>query len=741
MSFQSYKRKKQEVVELLKNIREKIPVEGVVKIVDQKIRNIENDRFIISIFGHFSNGKSTFLNALMGFGEEILVEDDLPSTAAITKLRAPESEDMLNKAQVIFTNGNKEIIDIKELGKYSAANEEYEVETQIKEVTLFLDSEYLKNGIEIVDTPGFNSTHTVHTEIAKNHVEKSDASIYMFSYDKPGADEEFKFLNYVNKYMNRIFFVVNKIDLCDKTENTVEKTVEELRSKLLIKKVNIEGKEIYPISAKLAKEAISEESEAKKKHSKFEYFKDALGNYLTSEDNLKDRLFEPLSVVQERLKAEREALQDKITACSKDNEELMKELENKKALIGDCEKELKEKKINIKNSVRNVIRNSKANFESSAVQIIDEIKEELSEINSEFDVALADFSGMAIGVYDKFIRNWNNIRINLEDDFIRIIEENIDNDRELQKMENRLTNIIHTSLDIEKIDVSDPAFDFKELDKIDKQIQKRKNEYDRNREKLTRCRNDKTKIDMLTEEKEKLERDIEKLVDKKEMRLESIGEARPVYGTKTVNNEKKRKGILGCIGNALFGPKVVREAESYVDYSSVEFVEKQREKIQSQYSVQVSAQEKKLESKIYEMMAMGDIENQLIDMEFESKEARRIYLDSINKGEEEKTKISQKIIKVSRDNYFKEIKKVCDEYVYTINNFLDNQRNLITNIIEKAIQGERKKLDNMKENLYSITTLANKTPEELQEEMKILYKQLDDVVYVMNEIQEYKEKM
>lgn len=741
MSFDNYKRKKQEVINLLKDIKEKIVDETSIKLIEEKMKNIEEDRFVISIFGHFSNGKSSFLNALMGFGEEVLVEDDLPSTAAITRLRSPENEDMLNKAEVTFSNGNKELIDIKGLKRYSTRNDVYEVETHIKEVTLFLDSEYLKSGVEIVDTPGFNSTYTVHTDIAKNYVDKSDASIYMFSYDKPGAEEEFRFLNYVNTYMKRIFFVLNKIDLCDKTENTVEKTIEDLRSKMLIKKVKIEGKEIYPISAKLAKEAISENSDAKKKHSRFEYFKDALANYLTSEDNFRDRLFEPLSAVQERLKIQREMIQETIVACNKDNEALIVELENKKALIMECEKEIKEKRINIRTSVRNVIRNSKTSFESTSLKIIDQVKEELSGVNSEFDVALTDFNAMAIGVYDKFTKNWGNVRNELEDEFTKIIEENIDDDRELKKIEDKIINIIHKSLDIDKIEINDPSFDFKELDKIDKEIQKRKNDYENTKEKLLQCRSDKKKLELLGEEKEKLEREIDKLNKTREVRLESVGEAKPTYGTKTVESERKRKGLLGAIGNGLFGPKVVSKSESYVDYSSVEFVEKQRGKIQNDYSVQIAGQQKTLEDKLYKMLVMGDIENEVLDIEYDNKETRQRYINALNKEDEEKQILAKKIIKVSRDNYFKEIKKICDEYTHKINNFLDDQRNLFSNVIEDSLQAEVRNLENLKENLYNITTLTNKTPEEVQGEMRILYKRLEGVTTGFTEIQEHKEKM
>jgi len=741
MSFQNYKRKKKEVVEVLNNIKGKLENEDIIKLIDEKIKNIEDDRFIISIFGHFSNGKSTFLNALMGFGEEVLIEDDLPSTAAITRLRAPQSNEMLNKAQVIFNNGNTEIIDINELGKYSATNDDYNVEFKIKEVILYLDSEYLKNGVEIVDTPGFNSTHEVHTEIAKNHVAKSDASIYMFSYEKPGSEEEFKFLNYINKYMSRIFFVVNKIDLCDRTENTIENTVENLRDKLISKDVNIEGKEVYPISSKLAKEAILEESQSKKEESRFEFFKDGLGNYLTSEDNLKDRLLEPISAVQTRLNIERELLNEKMSACSKDSEELAKEIELKKKIISDCEEAIKDKKRNINKEVRDVMNNVKTNFQQNAGQVINEVKNELNEINTEFDIALTDFSNMAIGVYDKIVRNWEVTRGNLEDEFATIIEENIDDDKKVDEIKNEIMDIIHKSLDIERIDVSDPKFDFKELDKIDKEIQKNKNEYDRTRNKLSECNNDRMKIESLIEQKESIEKDIRRLYDEKRTNLDSIGNAQVESGFKSNRVERNRKGIFGVVGNVLFGAKVTMEQEHFTDYTAVNYAKEQRQSVENEYSEKVDLQKRLYERKLNEMIVMGDVEGRLLDEEFENKEARKKYLQKLNSSDEIKNKMSAKLIKVSRDNFYKEIKNVCDEYVHKASIFLDGQRNLLINIIKEVINDEIKELDNKKESLYSITTLKNKSPEQLQEEFKILTLRLVNVTDAIDEVKKYKEKI
>lgn len=71
----------------------------------------------------------------MGFDNDVLVVDELASTATITRLKEPEYEEMANKAEVLYSNGEKKLIDLDELKTFSARNEKQEVEEAIKEVT------------------------------------------------------------------------------------------------------------------------------------------------------------------------------------------------------------------------------------------------------------------------------------------------------------------------------------------------------------------------------------------------------------------------------------------------------------------------------------------------------------------------------------------------------------------------------------------------------------------------------
>ena len=163
----------------------------------------------------------------------------------ITRLRyASEDEGICNKAEIEFSSGNTERVGIKDLGEYVARNNSREVETTIKQVILYLNSELLKNGVEIVDTPGFNSTYKMHTETALRQVEESDAAIFLFNCENPGKTPEIEFLKKIQKYMDRVFFLMNKYE---KSNSQGKEEMEDLKRKLKQQEIDMAGKEIYPM--------------------------------------------------------------------------------------------------------------------------------------------------------------------------------------------------------------------------------------------------------------------------------------------------------------------------------------------------------------------------------------------------------------------------------------------------------------------------------------------------------------
>lgn len=739
MSFEIYKKEKERVLSILKNIKGKLNDDQLIEFVQQKITSLEDDCFKIAVFGHYSSGKSKFLNALMGFKNQILVEDELACTATITRLREAKTSEMINRAEVIYKNRNIDVIDIINLPKYSARNKEFSVENNIDEVLLNLDSEYLKNGIEIIDTPGFNSAYSIHTDIAKNFIQKSDASIFLFAADQAGSEVEFEFLKEVNQYINRIFFIMNKIDLCKENNESQEEIIEDLREKMLEVGVKIENKIIYPISAKKHQESITEDSEEKRKEGQFNNFTESLSSYLTGDENIQDRLKAPLYAIEKRLQKEKSILEEQLQACNQSQEELQRQLKDKYNEIDDLEKELKEKKRHVKSNVKSIMRNAKSQFEQLIPEIQQETKSLLSDITTEFDIELTDFAGITIALYDKFLNKWSTVRNNLELDLEQLVDEIIDSEEEGMEIQEKILDIIHKRLDIEKVDPDTPEINLDKIKEIDKEIEEKKKEYDGYRRKLLELRDKRERKEDLLYERKRIEEEMLRLRKKKDLELDIIGNVKPKTAVKTSTNERIRRGFFGKIGNALFGPKIVDTQETYTDYTEVKWADENREKIREKYSLEIKNQESRFREQLEDIYNLKFDEFELLDIEDDVKSAKSQLRASQENAYMRKQEMAKKIIKVNVNQFHKQVENITVEYLNDVQDYLTNNRKIIIHLILELLNMTQDKIEEKRNNLYEIEVIAGKSPEDLEREVNNIHTRIAEIIEMIKYLKEEKE--
>ena len=136
------------------------------EIINDLISKVEKDVFKVMIVGEFSTGKSTFLNALLG--EDILPMAVRPTTATINLIKYSENK----SADIHFfgerdengkeiSGGKTEKIELSELKDYttSLTKESDNKSKEVKLVEIYYPSKYCNNGVEVLDTPGLNSTN------------------------------------------------------------------------------------------------------------------------------------------------------------------------------------------------------------------------------------------------------------------------------------------------------------------------------------------------------------------------------------------------------------------------------------------------------------------------------------------------------------------------------------------------------------------------------------------------------
>ncbi len=213
--------------------------------VSRLLDKLRENRFNLVILGAFKRGKSTLINALLG--EPVLPTAIIPLTSVVTILGYGESLDI----RVHFQNGQSKPITQPELPAYITEKGNPKNQKGVREVEIAYPSDYLRDGVRIIDTPGVGSVYSHNTEVAYNYLPQVDAAIFVITVDPPLSAAEQDFLKDIREYVHKLFFVLNKIDYVDEAERqeALDFTAEVLQGNLATQKVMI-----FPLSAKLALE-------------------------------------------------------------------------------------------------------------------------------------------------------------------------------------------------------------------------------------------------------------------------------------------------------------------------------------------------------------------------------------------------------------------------------------------------------------------------------------------------------
>ncbi|HVZ98070.1 MAG TPA: dynamin family protein [Chitinophagaceae bacterium] len=180
---------------------------------DELLIKLAEDRFTLAVLGLFKQGKSTLMNALIG--ENILPTGVLPLTSVITVLKyGPQKKLLIERDAFMFTQEEP----VSSLAEYVTEKGNPGNEKHVKKVIAELPSPFLQAGVEFVDTPGVGSSIEANTRTTYSFLPECDAVLFVTGTEAPVTETEIRFLNDIKKYTDRIFFVVNKMDLVSPEE-------------------------------------------------------------------------------------------------------------------------------------------------------------------------------------------------------------------------------------------------------------------------------------------------------------------------------------------------------------------------------------------------------------------------------------------------------------------------------------------------------------------------------------------
>ncbi len=180
--------------------------------VFQLVQKLGKNEFQLVILGQFKRGKTTLINALLG--NNVLPTAIIPLTSIVTIIKYSNTQ----KATVLFTDGRNREISFDIIGQYVTEVKNPGNIKGVDRVIIEYPSSFLKNGIQIIDTPGVGSVYKHNTDVAYEFVPQADAGIFVFTADPPISESELQFLKSVKDYLGKIIFVQNKIDRISETD-------------------------------------------------------------------------------------------------------------------------------------------------------------------------------------------------------------------------------------------------------------------------------------------------------------------------------------------------------------------------------------------------------------------------------------------------------------------------------------------------------------------------------------------
>lgn len=232
--------------------------------------------FKVAVVGAIKSGKSTILNAFIG--RDLLPNQNAPCT--ISTIEIFHSNENCNYVKKQFSDGSFENItsnkmftleqmfhsDIKEVRKNNTHStiERYLLHTPINGIKTSKYGDVI-NKFVLLDTPGLDeiSTTNFNTDYVKKisfkELRNSDALIIVLDYQNFMSDINGKILKLISsneklieRDRNKIFFVINKIDLLNSKDESIDDCIEKAREMIKEYIPSIKNPNINYVSARQA---------------------------------------------------------------------------------------------------------------------------------------------------------------------------------------------------------------------------------------------------------------------------------------------------------------------------------------------------------------------------------------------------------------------------------------------------------------------------------------------------------
>jgi GTPase Era involved in 16S rRNA processing len=271
--------------------------------VRQLARKLENKEFMIAFCGHFSAGKSTMINNVVG--ENLLPSSPIPTSANLVRVKSGEEY-----AKVYFKNEKPRLYLAPY--DYELVKEYCKDGDQIEEIEISHSHSALPPSTVIMDTPGIDSADDAHRIATESAIHLADLVLYVMDYNHVQAELNFLFTKELTEAGKEVYLVINQVDKHKEEELPFEKFKESVTESFRAWGVN--PARIFYTSLKVKDHKLSEFDDLK------QFIAEKL---LTKDEVLLQSIFHSLKkIAQDHLDESREVFEERLLPCYEIVEEL-----------------------------------------------------------------------------------------------------------------------------------------------------------------------------------------------------------------------------------------------------------------------------------------------------------------------------------------------------------------------------------------------------------------------------------
>lgn len=172
-----------------------------------------NNQFNVSFAGHFSAGKSSMINYLLG--KDVLPKSPIPTSANIVKIMSGEGV-----AKIFFTETDPieydEPYDIDMIKDYATEKD------SIKRIEISTSEDILPKNVAILDTPGIDAADDADRLMTESALHVVDVLYYVMDYNHVQSEVNLYFLQKIQREKIPFYIIINQVDKHNEAELTFE---------------------------------------------------------------------------------------------------------------------------------------------------------------------------------------------------------------------------------------------------------------------------------------------------------------------------------------------------------------------------------------------------------------------------------------------------------------------------------------------------------------------------------------